>query len=234
MARGLGYLAAINLTLAVFDLVPGFPLDGGRVLRAIVWWKTGSVVRATRVAAAGKGFALLLMLLGGLQVLAGNLVGGLWLLLIGLFLRSTAEGGYRDTVMRQALEGVRVRDVMVEKVVSVAPDLTVDRLVGDYILHLGYKGFPVVQGDAVLGLVGLTQARSVREEDRSATTVAEVMVPVENDLRIAPDATLSQALEAMERTGSERLLVTRAGRLAGLITRSGLLRFVELRRLLEA
>lgn len=235
LAAVLGYLAAINLTLAIFNLVPGFPLDGGRVLRALVWWRTGSLTRATQVAAAaGKGFSVLLMVLGGLQILAGSLVGGLWLILIGLFLRNMAEGGYRDTLLRRALEGVRVRDVMVEDPITVAPELSVDGLVREYILHRGHKGFPVVQGDQVLGLVGLMQARSVREEDRASTRVSDVMIPVEDDLCISPDAPLSLALQAMDRTGADRLLVLRAGRLLGLITRSGVLRFVELRRLLTS
>lgn len=231
----LGYLATINLILAVFNLVPGFPLDGGRVLRAAVWWKTGSLSRATRVAAdAGKAFAVFLMIVGGLQILAGNLVGGLWLLLIGLFLRSMAEGGYRETMLRQALEGVRVRDVMVEHVVTVEPGLSVDRLVRDYILHLGYKGFPVVRGTEVVGLVGLVQARSVREDERAETTVGDIMVPVEDDVQIHPDASLAEALRVLTRTGDGRLLVLERGRLVGLLTKSGLARFVELRRVLES
>jgi len=231
----LGYLGWINVALGLFNLVPGFPLDGGRVLRAVVWWRTGSFTRATRVAAqAGKAFATLLMALGGLQMLTGNLMGGLWFLLIRGFLRGTAEGGYRQTLMRKALEGVRVGEVMVENVVCVAPDLPLDQLVRDHILHHGYKGFPVVEEGRVVGLVTLNGVKQIREEERPTTPVREVMEAAEDTIRISPQASLADALRAMAASGSGRLLVLRGDKLVGLITKSGLLRFVEIKRILEA
>jgi Zn-dependent protease/CBS domain-containing protein len=231
----LGYLGWINLALGVFNLVPGFPLDGGRVLRAVVWWRTGSFTRATRVAAnAGKGFAVLLMALGGWQMLTGNLVGGLWFLLIGGFLRSTAEAGYRETLMRKALEGVRVGEVMVEDVLCVTPDLPLDQLIRDYVLHHGYKGYPVVEAGRVVGIVTLEGVRQIREAERATTAVRDVMAPVADSLRISPEASLADALRTMTATGSSRVLVLQGEKLAGLVTKSGLVRFVEIKRILEA
>src|SRR5919198_2982046 len=111
----LTYLAWINMAVGIFNLIPGFPLDGGRVLRAFLWYRSGSLTRATRTASqVGKGFAMILMLLGALQIFTGSLLGGLWLIFIGMFLRGTAEGGYQEVVLRQALADVAVHEVMTE------------------------------------------------------------------------------------------------------------------------
>ena len=117
-----GYLAWINVALAVFNLIPGFPLDGGRLLRAFWWWKSGSVIDATRVASDwGKGFAIVLMIFGGLQIFAGSLIGGLSLILIAMFLRGMAEAGYQNLLLKKSLEGTRVEQLMTRGVVSAHP-----------------------------------------------------------------------------------------------------------------
>ncbi|MEW6376330.1 MAG: site-2 protease family protein, partial [Thermodesulfobacteriota bacterium] len=129
----LGYLAFINLSLAVFNLIPGFPLDGGRVLRALYWKKTGSLKKATQTASAsGKWVGMGIILLGLFFILIGNLIGGFWFVIIGIFLRSAAEGGYQQVVMKGALEGVKVKELMSRGVISVPPSLRIDRLVEDY------------------------------------------------------------------------------------------------------
>ncbi|MEN8160354.1 MAG: site-2 protease family protein, partial [Myxococcota bacterium] len=136
------YLGWVNLALGVFNLLPGFPLDGGRMLRAVLWWRTGSLRRASRVATeAGKGLGLGLAILGGLQIFAGALVGGIWLVLIGLFARGLAESSYQSLILRQLLGQVAVEDVMVRDPVCVPPDLTLARLVDEYVLGHGFRGF---------------------------------------------------------------------------------------------
>jgi len=229
-----GYLAWINLALGIFNLIPGFPLDGGRVFRAIWWWKSGSLTRATKIASdIGKGFALALMLLGGLQIFAGALISGLWLVFIGMFLRGMSAQGYEEVVIRKALEGVRVEEVMVREVVSVPPDLTVADLVHDYFLQYAYRGFPVLGNGRVLGIVSLPAVKNVPREEQQSTRVQEIMAPKSDSMLIATEASLADALVQMSREGEERLLVISQDRLVGMVTKTGLLRFVQIRQVLE-
>ncbi len=228
------YLAWINLALGVFNLTPGFPLDGGRVLRAVWWWKTGSLIRATKVATdMGKGFATALMILGGLQIFAGALISGLWLLFIGMFLRGMSARGYEELIIRKALEGVHVREVMIREVVSVPPDLTLSELVHDYVLHYAYRGFPVIANGRVVGIVSLAAVKHIRLEEQSTVRVEEVMTPTSASLLISAEASLAEALIKMSQEEVDRLLVMDRDRFLGLITKSGLLRFVEIKRVLE-
>ncbi len=228
------YLAWINAALGVFNLIPGFPMDGGRVFRALVWRRTGSLVRATRLASdVGKGFAVALMVLGAIEIFSGALVGGLWLVFIGMFLRGMAGAGYQGLLIRQALEDVSVEQVMIRDAVSVDPDLPIRRLIDDYFLTTGYRGFPVVKGSDVLGVVSIAEVAQVPAEQRDRVRVREQLRALTPELRIAPDASLGEALRRMAQNGGGRLLVMRGERLEGMITKTGLLRFVELRRLLE-
>jgi Zn-dependent protease/CBS domain-containing protein len=230
----LHYLAWINLALGIFNLIPGFPLDGGRILRALRWWKTGSLTQATKLASdVGKGFAVALMLLGGLQIFAGFLIGGLWLLFIGMFLRSVAEGGYQEVVVRQLLQGVPVEEVMVREVVSVAPDLPLNQLINSYFLHYGYKGFPVAQAGRVLGMVSVFNIKGLPEDQQKTKTVAQVMEPLNDDLLISPQVSLTEALSKMGQTEAGRLVVMQGGKMVGLISKTGLLRYLEMKRILE-
>jgi Zn-dependent protease/predicted transcriptional regulator len=228
------YLAWINLALGIFNLVPGFPLDGGRVLRAIVWLKTGSLTRATKAASdIGKGFAVALMVLGGLQIFAGALISGLWFLFIGMFLRGMSARGYEEVIIRKALEGVRVQEVMTREVVSVSPDLSAARLVADYFLHYAYGGFPVVRNGQVLGIVSVTALKGLSPEALEQTQVSQVMTPLSDDLVITADSSLADALREMAQSGADRLLVMEQGKLVGLLTKTGLLRFVQIKQILE-
>jgi Zn-dependent protease len=230
----LRYLAGINLALAIFNLLPGLPLDGGRVLRALTWRWTGSRERASWVASrAGQGLGVGLAVLGAYQLFTGNLIGGVWLVLIGLFLRGVAEASYTGAVMRDALRGVRVGDVMARDVVSVPADLTVQELIEDYLLPTGHRSFPVLEGDRVLGIVSLESIRDVPAAERARLRVRERLERSGEERRIGPDAPLSAAIEAMHQTGTRRLLVADpAGRLVGFLTGTGLARFVEMQQAL--
>lgn len=227
------YLMWINLALGIFNLIPGFPLDGGRILRAFLWWKTGSLTRATKVASDfGKGFALAIMILGGLQIFAGALINGLWFLFIGMFLRGMSIQGYEELVIRKSLEGVHVSEVMVREVVSVPPDLTITQLVHDYFLHYAYRGFPVVDNGRVLGVVTVAAVRQIPREQQGARRVADIMVPLHEELLIGGDDSLAEALMKMSRDEQDHLLVLQGERLSGLVTKTGLLRFVQIKQIL--
>ncbi len=229
-----GYLAWINLILGIFNLVPGFPLDGGRLLRAFLWWKTGSLTRATKVASDfGKGFALAIMILGGVQIFAGDLINGLWFIFIGMFLRGMSSQGYEELVIRKALEGVHVNEVMVREVVTVPPDLTISQLIHDYFLHYAFRGFPVTDNGQVLGVVSVTAVRQLPLEEYDVRRVADIMTPLTDDVLVDGRASLADALVKMSREGQDHLLVLNGGRLAGLVTKTGLLRFVQIKQVLE-
>ncbi|MGE3539799.1 MAG: site-2 protease family protein, partial [Candidatus Tectimicrobiota bacterium] len=196
----LAYLAWINLAIGIFNLIPGFPLDGGRVLRALLWYRSGSLAQATRIASnIGQGFAFVLMALGAVQLFSGALIGGLWLLFIGMFLRGTARESYQDVMIRQSLAGIAVQDVMIAQVVSVPPELSVSQLLHDYVLRYGYQGFPVRQNGTVTGVVSLEEARQVPEDERSSTSVAQILHPLDEHVTIPPQAPLSEALQKMAR-----------------------------------
>jgi Zn-dependent protease/CBS domain-containing protein len=231
----LRYLAGINLALGVFNLLPGLPLDGGRVLRALAWRWTGSRERASWVASrAGQGLGVGLAVLGAYEISTGNLVGGVWLVLIGLFLRGVAQASYTGDVVRQALQGVRVGDVMARDVVAVPADATVRELIEDYLLRTGHRSFPVVDGERVLGVVSLDSIRSVPSAERAQVRVRDCLERGA-ERRISADAPLAEALRAMHEAGTRRLLVVDpAGRLVGFLTGTGLARFVEMQQALAA
>jgi Zn-dependent protease len=227
------YLAFINLALGIFNLIPGFPLDGGRVLRAIVWWRTGSLDRATRlVSDLGKGFALSLMFLGTLLIFRGALLGGVWLILIGMFLRGSAAQGYEQMSLLRALQSVKVGDVMIRKPVTVSPDLALGDLVNDYFLRHGYRGFPVTEEDKAIGLISIAELAGLAESELAARKVRDVMRPLDSSLVISKEAPLLQALERLSAPRAGRLLILEDGTLAGMITKTGLVRLLEMRQIL--
>jgi Zn-dependent protease len=231
----LEYLGWINAGLGAFNLLPGFPLDGGRVLRALVWWRTGSLQRATRLASnLGKGFALGLMALGALQMVAGALVGGLWLVFIGLFLRGMAAAGWEELVLRTALAGVDVASVMVRAPLTVSPDLSLRALVDERFLREGVRAYPVCEGEKVVGVVSLDQLRAVPTESLASARVRDVMAPFGANLCIDPGDSLLVALRKMVLERAPLLLVVRADRLAGVVTRGSVQRVMEVRRLIAA
>jgi Zn-dependent protease/predicted transcriptional regulator len=228
------YLVWINVALGIFNLLPGFPLDGGRILRAVVWHTTGSLSRATKMASdVGKGLAIALMVLGAIQIFTGMLVGGLWLIFIGMFLRGVAEGGYQEVLMRQSLEDAKVREVMIEDVVKVQPDLTVREVVNDYFLKYGFKGFPVMDGEKVTGVISLDEVKKSDRSLESTSRVVDIMQHLNDNIIISPDISLVDAMHKMATQNTGRLLVMENDKFLGMITKTGLLRFLEIRNIVE-
>jgi predicted transcriptional regulator len=150
-----------------------------------------------------------------------------------MFLRGLAEGGYQQTVMQQSLQDVEVQDVMVNEVVTVPPELTLRQVVRDYFLRYGYRGFPVAQNGDVVGLISLAHIKAIPEEARDHTTVKDAMVAMGDQIRTTPETSLADALQKMTREETGRLIVTRHGKMAGLVTHTGVLRFLEVRRALR-
>jgi CBS domain-containing protein len=228
------YLSFINLALGIFNLIPGFPLDGGRVLRAFVWWRTGSLDRATRlVSDLGKAFAVSLMFLGALLIFRGALLGGIWLILIGMFLRGSAAQGYEQMSLLRILGSVKVGEVMIGTPVTVSPELTLSDLVNRYFLRYGYRGFPVEEGGSAVGLISIEDLAGIPDSELAGRKVHERMRAVDASSVISKDAPLLEALERLSPPGVGRLLVLEDGRLSGMITKTGLLRLLEIHQVLK-
>lgn len=227
-------LAWLNLSLGVFNLVPAFPLDGGRVLRAAIWHFTGKV-RATRIASGmGTFFAYLLMLYGVTQMVTGNPIGGLWGILIGWFLKEASAGAYQQVRLAEVLSGVRVRDMMVADCVTIPSHISIDDAVQDYFLRLGYGGFPVEDAGRIRGLLSLSDVKRTPTEDWSRTSVQAVMASVDERTSISADKDIVEALQRMAASGLGRLVVVDEGdQCVGFITHNGILRRLQLKEQLS-
>jgi Zn-dependent protease len=234
LVASLSWLAMINLMLAVFNLIPAFPLDGGRVLRALLWRSQRDLRRATRTAArVGEGFGIALIVLGVLAVLTGNFITGMWWFLIGLFLRGAAQSSYYQVLVRRALEGEPVRRFMTTTPVTVEPGITLRHFVEDYIYRYHHELFPVTGDGALAGCVGTAQVRQVPRTAWDRTTVGEVAVPCTPQNTVGPDADAVQALAQMRRQGTSRLLVVEEGRVVGIVALKDLLGFLSAKLDLE-
>jgi Zn-dependent protease len=214
------YLGSVNALVGTFNLVPGFPLDGGRLLRSTLWAWRGDLAWATRIAGfAGSTVALVLVAAGGLRILDGELVGGLWLMLIGLFLHQAASGSYEELVARRSLERVSVAEAMSRDVVAVPASATVERLVDVYFWQHHVPSLPVVADAArpgeVVGIVTLDQVKALPRGHWPHTVVRDVMVPLHPDLTVAPAASCWEALGRLARSGVGCLVVLEGGRLVG-------------------
>jgi Zn-dependent protease/CBS domain-containing protein len=221
------YMAFLNVLLAAFNLLPGFPLDGGRLFRAMVWKATGDRTRATRWASnGGRVLGWVLITLGGIQVLAGYLVGGLWLVFIGWFLRTAAIASFHQHVLSNLLAHVRAADVMTARPSTVSPETSLRDLVDERLLRQPYQSFPVVRDGEVLGLVTLDHVRATPREQWARTIVADVMMPA-SGLIVRPSVPLAEVLQKMTSAGANRVLVARHGQLVGLISTSDIARWVR-------
>lgn len=223
------YLATINLLLGLFNLLPGFPLDGGRVLRAIVWNATGSLRRATEVAVrVGQLVAYGFFAWGFWRVLDGELLSGLWIAAIGWFIHGAASASLHQVVIDQVLRGVRVRDVIRPDPIFVLPGESVARLVDEIMLPGYRRAVPVVDG-RVVGIVTLSDVRHVPPERRASTTVAEIMGGRDGVRTVGLDDTLLDALQVLAVGDFEQLPVVDAGRVVGILARGDIVRAIQVR-----
>ena len=222
------YLAIVNTLLAVFNMLPGFPLDGGHVLRSILWGVTGNLARATNVAATvGQLFGWVLVGLGVFQVLRGDLLSGLWVAFVGWFLKSAADGARRQTALEEILRDIPVRAVMDPRPETIGPETTVESLVRDWVLQRGVRALPVCEGERLVGIVTVTDARGVPEERWPFVRVGEIMVrdPIHS---VSPESVLSEALRLLADHNVHQIVVLRDGMLAGLLSRADMMRHLRL------
>jgi Zn-dependent protease len=224
------WLGWINIALAAFNLVPGFPLDGGRVLRSLLWWQSHDLRKATRIASnIGRGIGYLLILIGIALIFFGNWINGLWLAFIGWFLENAATSSYRQLALQDILRGHRVSELMTRDCPTIPPQVTIQQLVNDQILTSGRRCFPVVQNDRVLGLITIHDIKGVPREQWPAKTAGEVMTPFANLKSVRPDEDLTTVLKILTEKNINQLIVVEDGKIIGIIARDNLLSFISVR-----
>ena len=230
------WLGSVNVTVGLFNLIPGFPLDGGRVLRSILWATVGNLRRATRWAASvGQAIAWLMILSGiamtfGAQVpfFGTGLGGGLWLAFIGWFLSSASVQSYQQVVVHDLLDGVSVSRMMRKNPPACQPTCTIARLVHEHILGTDDQAFPVLDDGRIIGLVTLDDVRRVSRDVWETTTVRDIMTPAEKLVVVAPEEDASQALEKLTSVDVRQLPVVRDGELVGLLRRRDIIKWLQL------
>ena len=232
----LGWIAFMNALLVGFNLIPGFPLDGGRVLRSILWQWKDNLRWATRIASqVGAGFGAVLIGLGFISLLMGGpAIGGMWWILIGLFLRGAAKQGYQQVLIRQALQGEPVSRFMNPNVITVDPELTIEALVDDYVYRYHFKMFPVVEDTRLVGCVTTRLVKEVPRDEWVTRTVGDVARKCSRANTIAPGTDAVKALAQMSRHRLSRLMVVEEDRLVGLVSLKDLMRFLALKVELES
>lgn len=222
------YLALLNLILGIFNLIPGFPLDGGRVFRAIVWRFTGKYRRSTQIAAmTGRFIGFVLIFLGVWQALSGNFIGGLWTAFIGWFLESAAGTQLRQENIKWLLGDHRVRDAMKRDFPQIDGDVSLQKLVDDYILPNAVRYFVVDAHNGMPGLVTLASIRHVPRSEWPVTTAAQVMVPLQRLDSTSPDSALWTALEKMGRDGVNQLPVVKDRGIVGILSREDVVHYLH-------
>jgi predicted transcriptional regulator len=227
MLMWLGY---INISLGIFNLVPGFPLDGGRVLRGIIWWITGDGVRATRIAArVGQVVAFGFILVGVWRFFHGAGLGGLWIAFIGWFLMDAARASRAEVEISRMLSGLRVKDLLERDCLEVDGNDNLQTFVSEYLLRTGKRCFLVRNGTDIEGIITPQEIKETDHARWSYITVAEVMRPLDQLHAVTPDMPVTEALEIMAREDVNQLPVLKDGRVEGFISRGGILRLLQTR-----
>ncbi len=222
------YLAYINILLGAFNLIPGFPLDGGRVLRAILWGLKGNLSQATRWASAvGQGVAFLFIFAGIWLVFAGHWINGLWIAFIGWFLDNAAMSSYRQVALQSMVAGHTVREAMSTDYPELQANVTLEELVLKHVLGSGRRAFPIKRENQLVGLLTLHNIRMIPRERWQTATVEQAMIPIDQVKTISPNSDLWQALQEMTSEGVNQLLVTENGNMVGILARDNILTFIR-------
>ena len=228
------YLAYLNVLLGIFNLLPAFPLDGGRVLRSILWRAKGQLQWATRIASKiGEGFGAAMMIMGIVSFIYSSIISGIWWFLIGMFLRNASQASYRQLLVKRALQGEHVKRFMKPELITVNPSVTLAQLMEDYIYRYHYKMFPVVDREKLMGVVTINQLKEVPRGEWGSHTVKEIAETCTEGNTIDPEADATQAIEKMNRVGTSRLMVIDRGKLVGILALRDLLKFLAIKMDME-
>lgn len=228
------YVSNINLILGFFNLIPGFPMDGGRVLRAFLWSKKKDYIYATQKASKlGQSIAILFVVFGLFSLLFG-VPTGLWLILIGWFLYSAAYGSYQQSTLQALLENVKVKDLMVRDIITIDPSMSVSDVISNYFLRYGFTGFPVVSEGKYVGILTLRDIKNIPERERKDRQVSEFFGRHRAEWEISAEDTAINALEKMIRNDVGRLVVIENEKISGMITRNGIAKYLEIKKFITA
>lgn len=229
-----GYLALINLMLLIFNMVPAFPLDGGRIFRSILWGWKKNLEWATKVASRiGGGFGFLLMLLGILILFTGNFISGFWLIILGYFLQKAASSSRTQYYIGKELSGVTVEKFMTKNPISVSPEVTIQEFVDKYVYQSYHHLYPVAENGKLLGYISLLEVKSLSAENWKNTLVEKVMVPSSLIQTVSPKTNALEAFNLMNETGYPLLLVVENGHLVGILTAQDLFKLISIKFELE-
>ncbi len=224
------YLAIINAAVGLFNMLPGYPLDGGRVLRAVLWARGRNLLIATRRASvAGTFIAFGLIAIGVVSILLGNFIGGAWFIVIGWFLRNVSEASYQQLLFRSTLEGTKAGDLVNRSFSAAPPDISLNRLVDEYMLANSQRCVPIAVAGELLGLVTMQDLKRVPREEWGTTSVFRAMTPREKLHQVDVREDAARALEIMTRENVHQLPVTEFGRFIGFVTRGDMLRLIQVR-----
>lgn len=228
------YLSSINALLALFNLIPAFPLDGGRALRAFLWSRKKDIKHATKISTKiGGAFGFALMVVGFISLIQGNIIGGVWWFLIGMFLRNAANASYMQVVAKSTFGSEPISRFMTPDPETVTPWISVETLIQEHIFRSHHQCYPVVDDGKLIGFVNTRDVRNLPADERINTPVGRIMQPITPDTAISPDFEAIEALSLMNRTSNSRLLVVASGHLVGIVTLKDLIGFLSIRLDLE-
>ena len=224
----LKYCVFINLALMIFNLLPGFPLDGGRILRAVIWNYTGDIRKATHTTSRiGSFMGVFLIIFGFFNIFTGNFIGGLWFAFIGIFLKGAAESGYQQLVAGKLLHGIKISEIMTRDLVTIEDSTTLDKLVDDYFLKHRYNSYPVVSNEMLVGIVSIHDVKQVPREDWDKVDVRKILDSKIISLCISPDDDATSAMSKMIRKGLGRIPVLDNGKLVGIVSHRDILQIIK-------
>lgn len=228
-ATALLWVGMVNMILAVFNMIPGFPMDGGRVFRAAIWAATGDLLKATRWASnLGRYFGWTLMFMGIFSLLRGEGLGGIWWILIGWFISNLAEMSYRQQVIDSELRDRQVSDLMRTHIESVDADIPLDEFVDQYLLRSTQEVWPVLGNNELMGMTSLARVAGLTSEQRMGKTVRDVALPVASVVSLTPEESARDALRQLARAGDEALPVISMGQVVGLLKHSDVIKWMNL------
>ena len=223
------YLSSINLVLAVFNMFPAFPLDGGRVLRAAIWHFTGNLHKATRIASTiGQWFGYFLMFIGLTNMFYGNLINGLWILFIGYFVVQASQSSYQNTIVSDIFSRTMVGEFMTREVVAIDRSVSVSDAVDEYFFRYKYNVFPVMDEDDVTGIVTIDNVKRIPKEEWGVTTVGAIATELGDVLRVSPDETVSNVISKIFSNNIGRVLVMEEGSLVGIVSRTDIMNHLRI------
>ncbi len=227
------YLAFINIALGVFNILPGYPLDGGRILRSIIWKTTGNLQRATFIASTvGRVIGFMIIATGILFIFTGNFLNGIWLAFIGWFLQSSAQMGYRQLIFETSIKGIKVRDVMNENIVDVTKNTTLQDLVDDYFMKYRFGRFPVIENEKtkkLIGVISLHDVKGIPKEEWMEVKAGDIVKRISENEKVDATMEISDAIKKMGKNDLGHLVVMSGDRSRGIITKSDVMRFIKIR-----